>query len=122
MAPQMRQRSTSLGEKDGRDIDTMLAIIGEVDEPVKPPVLVRKPTVKKTQMPILEGYLMKKKVQLGRVSWVRRYFRIHETLLLMNRKDTVRDPPPAFFPFSFFPCDSSPSSLDQRFVLVRVWN
>jgi len=87
-------------QKERSDIDDILSYISHLDvkesgEPA--PVseggqsgsLVRKPTVKKSQISISEGYLFKKKVQLGRVYWVKRYFKIHETLLLYTRKDSV---------------------------------
>ena len=81
-----RPRSFSVGVKEKPEVGSTLS---DIPEDVKETSLARKLTVKKAQISISEGYLSKKKIQLGRVVYVKRYFKIHETLLLYTRKDSV---------------------------------
>jgi len=126
--PSLRRSSGYLEDGIPRDIDAILSMNG--DEVQAPKILTRKPTVKKSQMPILEGYLLKKKTQLGRPVWVKRYFKIHETLLLVNNKDTVTPAfssscPPSFhnpFPLSLFFLFFFFLFSDRGSFILRFWD
>ena len=92
LAPKLqnRFRSQSVGAKDKIALSPRPTFTPPTNLSTPPKVTTdRKPLLAKKHLPIIEGYLLKKKTQLGRPLWAKRYFRIHETLLLVNKKDTV---------------------------------